>query len=462
VRREDLWRGVVGLCGMSDSSSATGVGGALREPFMERAGAAVDAGRVSDAEEGAGGPGAVAVRHALPRRHEAESSSTEGRVDASKYRVVGRRDEVLVRVGGEVDGKPFEVRDCVRCTVLLLDHSEQVVLEGCRWCRVAVMACSSSVFMRSCQHCDVVFCARQVRLRDCSHVRLGLFVESRPVVEDCHSLGVSACRLTYFDHARHLEEARLDLWSGARWSQLHDFSASSSLRHWRVLPPAEQGAATLLLPSPPSSSPASSSGPPSPSPFGPAIPTSLREEQGLGEWFKILSEETQGTHPTMEVDYAVYADGEALLGWLNATITLKAEDEFDANAFLKLYAAEIQTLLQRDSAEVAHLKMTFSPDDGIAGEIASVNLVRSDNTPESGMMLDEPTSGGQLILNLRAEGDPEQLLAAVNAALASAALSFEGLTATLDHEEHFRPGKPVPTHRDGTGEADCTPSQACC
>jgi G3E family GTPase len=189
---------------------------------------------------------------------------------------------------------------------------------------------------------------------------------------------------------------------------------------------------------------------------------SAREEQGLGEWFKILSEETQGTHPTMEVDYAVYADGEALLGWLNATITLKAEDEFDANAFLTLYAAEIQTLLQRDSAEVAHLKMTFSPDDGIAGEIASVNLVRSDNSPESGMMLDEPTSGGQLILNLRAEGDPEQLLAAVNAALVSAAASFEGLTATLDHEEHFRPGKPVPTHRDGTGETDCTPSQACC
>jgi len=77
-------------------------------------------------------------------------------------------------------------------------------------------------------------------------------------------------------------------------------------------------------------------------------------------------------------------------------------------------------------------------------------------------MLDEPTSGGQLILNLRAEGDPEQLLAAVNAALVSAASSFDGLAATLDHEEHFRPGKPVPTHRDGTGETDCTPSQACC
>jgi G3E family GTPase len=124
------------------------------------------------------------------------------------------------------------------------------------------------------------------------------------------------------------------------------------------------------------------------------LTASAREQKGLSEWFDILSRETQGIHPTMEVDYEVYADGEALLGWLNATVTLKAEDEFDANAFLKDLAANIQSRLQAQNAEVAHLKMTYSPDDGIAGEIASVNLVRNDNIPESGMSLDEPSTGG--------------------------------------------------------------------
>ncbi len=195
------------------------------------------------------------------------------------------------------------------------------------------------------------------------------------------------------------------------------------------------------------------------------LSASAREQQGLSEWFEILSRETQGIHPTMEVDYEVYADGEALLGWLNATVTLKAEDEFDANAFLKDLAGHIQSGLQAQHAEVAHLKMTYSPDDGIAGEIASVNLVRNDNIPESGMSLDEPSTGGQLILNLRAETDPENLLKTVRSALDSVTTAMTGLSASLDHEEHFRPGKPVPTHRDSEPveiKGGCTPTADCC
>lgn len=192
---------------------------------------------------------------------------------------------------------------------------------------------------------------------------------------------------------------------------------------------------------------------------------SAREQTGLKAWFDVMERDTQGSRAAMAVDYEVYADGEALLGWLNATVTLKADDEFDANAFLKSFAADIQGRLQLQDAEVAHLKMTYSPDDGIAGEIASVNLVRNDNVPESGMSLDEPSTGGQLIINLRAEADPEALLRAVRESLDAVKLQFFGLSATLDHEEHFRPGKPVPTHRDGEVaevQGGCTPSTACC
>lgn len=178
------------------------------------------------------------------------------------------------------------------------------------------------------------------------------------------------------------------------------------------------------------------------------LSASLRHGAGLEPWFDHLASQTQGRRTPMAVDYEIYADGEALLGWLNATITLKAADEFDANEFLKALSAAIQSRLSASAAEVAHLKMTFSPDDGIAGEIASVNLVRNDNVPETGMSLDEPSTGGQLILNLRAECAPEQLLSSVQASLESVVPQFSSLTATLDHEEHFRPGKPVPTHRD--------------
>ena len=64
------------------------------------------------------------------------------------------------------------------------------------------------------------------------------------------------------------------------------------------------------------------------------------------------------------------------------------------------------------------------------------------------MTLDEPTLGGQLIVNLRAEGEPDNLLSALREGLDASIGGFFGLQATLDHEEHFRPGKPEPTHRD--------------
>jgi hypothetical protein len=65
------------------------------------------------------------------------------------------------------------------------------------------------------------------------------------------------------------------------------------------------------------------------------------------------------------------------------------------------------------------------------------------------MELDEPSTGGQLILNLRAEASPDELLACTRDALSELILLFPDVVARLDHEEHFRPGRPTPTHRDG-------------
>lgn len=176
------------------------------------------------------------------------------------------------------------------------------------------------------------------------------------------------------------------------------------------------------------------------------LAASVREGKGLEEWFSILESEQQTAHPAMEVDYDTYAEGEALLGWLNATIQLSVKDEIDSGPLLSRLATEIQHRLRSDASEVAHLKMTLSPANAFAGEVAVINLVRNDFTPEFGQELDEPIAGGQIILNLRAESDPDRLSAIVQDAIAAA--SSPDCQLSLDHLEHFRPGRPVPTHRD--------------
>jgi Ni2+-binding GTPase involved in maturation of urease and hydrogenase len=181
-------------------------------------------------------------------------------------------------------------------------------------------------------------------------------------------------------------------------------------------------------------------------PSKPVLEVSARHDRGLDEWFEIITGSEQGMTPAMTVDYALYGEGEALLGWLNATIQISAPTEIDANTLLADFAADLQTRLNTAAVEIAHLKMTLSPDDAFS-DVAVINLVRSDATPELSQELPEPIERGELILNIRAETDPDQLRSVVNAAVEQMEVSRLGISFRLEHIESFRPGQPCPTHR---------------
>src|SRR3989454_5081589 len=107
------------------------------------------------------------------------------------------------------------------------------------------------------------------------------------------------------------------------------------------------------------------------------LQVSARNHQGLQAWFDRLTASEQAARTAMEVDYELYAEGEALLGWLNATVQLSGRESFEAEAVLRHLAEDIQKRLLSQGAEVAHLKMTLSPNAGL-GDIAVINLVRND------------------------------------------------------------------------------------
>ena len=180
---------------------------------------------------------------------------------------------------------------------------------------------------------------------------------------------------------------------------------------------------------------------------------SCRTGEGLDAWFAALEQGTHDGRATMEVDYDVYAEGEALLGWLNATVRMAAGgDGVDADGLIHALASALHDDLRTAGAEVAHLKMTLSPDGSLSGEIAAVNLVRNDFVPELSQRLDDEITGAQIIVNLRAEAPPERLEQALRAAVTAVAEAAPGDSANLElaveHLEYFRPGRPEPTHRD--------------
>ena len=180
------------------------------------------------------------------------------------------------------------------------------------------------------------------------------------------------------------------------------------------------------------------------------VAVSVRNGTSVAEWFELLKHSKPVLSGAMEIDYAVYADGEALLGWLNATVRVDSPEPIDSAALLQVLAGEMQRTL--GEAEIAHLKMTFSPDDSLAGEIAALSVVRSGIVPELTLRLEEPVTAGELIVNCRAEAAPEELRKALEAGIAAIALAYPSAKFKLDHAEQFRPGRPSPTHRFTTPE----------
>lgn len=170
---------------------------------------------------------------------------------------------------------------------------------------------------------------------------------------------------------------------------------------------------------------------------------STREGIGLTEWFETILNSEITPRSVMDLDYEIYADGEALLGWLNTTVNLSSPSEFDGNEYTLQLARRVQELVTQEKIEIAHLKMTLIPDIGL-GDIATVNLVRSDFSPELSEKLAEPLNNGQLIINLRAEANSESLQDMVLEVLKEfgSTAAFE-----VEHIEHFQPSKPNPTYR---------------
>ncbi|MFZ4082982.1 MAG: GTP-binding protein, partial [Pirellula sp.] len=71
---------------------------------------------------------------------------------------------------------------------------------------------------------------------------------------------------------------------------------------------------------------------------------SARNEDGLSEWFAQLESSQLNKRSTMEVDYEIYAQGEALLGWVNVSWKIGGE-EFDGNRFLVEFIESIHSEL---------------------------------------------------------------------------------------------------------------------
>lgn len=174
------------------------------------------------------------------------------------------------------------------------------------------------------------------------------------------------------------------------------------------------------------------------------LAVSARQGDGFDGLLEVLQRPAQARQAAMEVDYDVYAEGEAELGWLNCTIDLAAESSapFALDEVVLDYVRRLRGALAETDAEPAHLKVLAA-----SGEATAIaNLVGSSVEVELSLASGARAHACELIVNARVAVDPESLTRLVEAAAESLAAD-RGLTCEISGIQSFRPGRPVPTHR---------------
>ena len=169
---------------------------------------------------------------------------------------------------------------------------------------------------------------------------------------------------------------------------------------------------------------------------------SAQDGTGTKDWFDAVLSTENHDSTALEIDYDIYAEGEALLGWLNCTVRLDSDTPFEGNRTLVELAEKIRSGIIEAGRDIAHLKMTLDPQDG-SGTLSVISLVGIDREPDLRESLLDRVDGGELVVNLRAEANPAQLETVTRQAMAS----LGNVRAVIEHLEQLRPGRPIPTHR---------------
>ncbi|MDR2038925.1 MAG: cobalamin synthesis protein P47K [Bacteroidales bacterium] len=160
---------------------------------------------------------------------------------------------------------------------------------------------------------------------------------------------------------------------------------------------------------------------------------------GIDQWIEEVLSRTDAGKQLLDIDYDIYANGEAVLGWLNGTVYLQGE-KTDWEAFTCSFLNDLAQKFDKGGYAVGHVKVIAENGKKFtAGNVTgtSETLSLRGSAGESG--------DAKLIINARVETSPEKLDKMVRETLDS--MTRDKYTAEVLAWRYLQPGRPQPTHR---------------
>src|SRR5438874_11931926 len=151
-------------------------------------------------------------------------------------------------------------------------------------------------------------------------------------------------------------------------------------------------------------------------PGTPVLRVSAQTGAGFDRFVELLDQKGAFGRRILDIDYDTYAEGEAELGWLNASVRLRSAAPFDLDALLTALLRELAAVCRTLGGEVAHLKLIGMDDAGAFG-VGSV--VSSDTEAKLSLPSNLRPREADLIVNARLPIDPAVLQTEVRRVVAA-------------------------------------------
>ncbi len=166
---------------------------------------------------------------------------------------------------------------------------------------------------------------------------------------------------------------------------------------------------------------------------------SSKDGFGMDEWLNEVMHRNDSGQRLVQVDYDVYAEGEAVLGWLNGTVGLTGELT-DWDSFAQQFMSALSSQFDRSGISVGHIKIMLETGNSylagnLTGKLDTLNFRGSAGQ----------SAEARLTINARVEMSPEQLDQLVQKILNVTA--GQSIKTRQLAWRCLSPGRPSPTFR---------------
>jgi len=181
--------------------------------------------------------------------------------------------------------------------------------------------------------------------------------------------------------------------------------------------------------------------------------------EGFEELVEELSQHSATGLPAVEIDYDIYAEGEAELGWLNATVKVAPVEErqdkdtsehCSLDSLVECLVEKIANQFAQDNLEPGHVKVLGSSliegPEGTRLVTSVANWVATGEPAELSIACHTQVRFADLLINARVASDPERIAGTISQAVDTLA-KLHSLDCQITDLQQFSPARPEPTHR---------------